>query len=119
MSAIFYYDADQKASAEESYEKQLKQCNIHTILLPSETFYEAEDYHQKYQLRHHKTLIESLGLNDRKKLLDSQVAARLNGWLNGYGSFEQFLEEKNSLGLQKKELERYMEMAIKNAVRHC
>jgi len=123
MSAIFYYDADQKAAAKGSFEKQLTKCSqttmIHTLLLPSEAFYEAEDYHQKYRLRHHQFLIEKLGLNDRNKILDSQLAARLNGWLNGYGSVEQFLEEKNNLGLQQKEVETYLVPAIKNAVRHC
>lgn len=119
MSAIFYYDSDQKAAAKASFEKQLKKCSIHTLVLPSQTFYDAEDYHQKYRLRGHKYLLQTLGLEDRDKILHSHLATRLNGWLNGYGSVEQFLQEKTSLGIQEKELEKYLVPAIKNAVRHC
>jgi peptide-methionine (S)-S-oxide reductase len=119
MSAIFYADADQQRVAEESFQRQLQKCRIHTLLLPSENFYDAEDYHQKYRLRAHKYLIDSLGLQDREKILRSQLAARLNGWLNGYGSVEQFLQEKDKLGLERKEIETYLLPAIKNAVRHC
>ena len=49
-SAIFYHDDEQKRLAEESFaeEEKKRKKKIFTCLQPLETFYLAEDYHQKY-----------------------------------------------------------------------
>jgi len=118
MSAIFYHDNEQMKAAEKSFEEAKKKCDtVHTLLLPAQKFYTAEDYHQKYRLRAHKYLLEQLEL-DNRRLLESPLAARLNGWLNGYGSLEQFEREKSKLGL-KSDLIQYLIPAIKTAERHC
>lgn len=51
-SVIFYHTKEQKKAAEES-KKHLQEIgiyknNIVTDILPAETFFEAEEYHQKY-----------------------------------------------------------------------
>jgi len=55
-SAIFYHDEQQKAVAEELIRKLNKSClwkkPIVTQLVPLDTFYLAEDYHQEYFSRH-------------------------------------------------------------------
>ena len=119
MSAIFYHDEDQKREAESTMSDQQKKYArpVATKILPVGTFTDAEDYHQKYRLRHHPFLMDSLKLNDGL-ILNSHLAARLNGWLSGYGSMNQFEDEKESLKLTKEQIE-YMRKNIKNAVRHC
>jgi len=49
-SAVFFHDAEQEATAKASKERwQLKfQRPIVTQIVPAQTFYVAEDYHQQY-----------------------------------------------------------------------
>ena len=51
-SAIFYHDAEQEAAARASKER-LERSGVHkrpivTEIVPAQTFYQAEDYHQQY-----------------------------------------------------------------------
>ena len=46
-------------------------------------------YHQKYILRQHAHIVEKLGLTDAE-LIKSKAACRLNGYLGGYGTSEDF-----------------------------
>ena len=55
-------------------------------------------YHQKYMLRQRSTLLKSLGLND-EELKRSRVAARLNGYVGGFGSLKSFEAEVDKLKL--------------------
>jgi hypothetical protein len=60
---------------------------VQTAVEPLGVFYCAEDYHQKYSLRHRADLLDEFrarGYDDRQ-LVDSTVAARLNGYLAGEG----------------------------------
>ena len=53
-------------------------------------------YHQKYLLRQQPTLLGSLGLNS-VEVMNSSVAARLNGYVGGHGSLKQFEAEVDEL----------------------
>jgi peptide-methionine (S)-S-oxide reductase len=114
MSAIFYYNENQKSDAEASLKaiEAKERRPVATLILPAERFYEAENYHQKYLLRRHPSLVNSLGLND-KQLITSHVAAKLNGFVGGYGSVEQFNAEAKSLGLSNEQTE-YIRNAMKS-----
>ena len=51
-SAIFYHDPEQEAAAQASKER-LERSGVHkrpivTEIVPAQTFYQAEDYHQQY-----------------------------------------------------------------------
>ena len=55
-SAIFFHDEEQKQIAEKSKEELVKsgkfQKQIVTEIIPAPEFYKAEEYHQKYFVKH-------------------------------------------------------------------
>jgi peptide-methionine (S)-S-oxide reductase len=103
MAAVFYHDDEQKKLAEESraHEASKRKGEIQTQILPFTTFYRAEDYHQKYQLRREKNLLKEF---ERMypadgDLVDSTAAARVNGYLGGYGTSADLQTDLSRLGL--------------------
>lgn len=104
MSAIFYHDEEQKKLAEQTMkqEKAKRSRPITTLILPAKTFYEAEDYHQKYILQsRYAWILQTLDV-DPDNLTRSHVATRLNGYVGGYGPLERFEAEREKLGLDDK-----------------
>lgn len=61
-------------------------------------FVVAEGYHNKFYLRQDKKLLAALAV-DEAALIDSHVAARVNGFVGGHGSREQLEDEIESYGL--------------------
>lgn len=100
MSAIFYHDDEQKTLAERTMKEQASKHrkNIATKILPAKEFYNAEDYHQKFLLQKHGALLSSMDVEPGDDLIRSHAAARLNGYVGGYGSLEQFETEWEKLG---------------------
>jgi peptide methionine sulfoxide reductase MsrA len=76
---------------------------VSTTVEPLGPFTRAEDYHQKYTLRHWKPILAELkrAYPDERDLVDSTAAARLNGYLAGKGSPAQLERELASLGLSQ------------------
>jgi peptide-methionine (S)-S-oxide reductase len=103
MSAVFYHnDAQKKLALETRDREQARQrARIATKILPVETFYVAEDYHQKYVLREEASLMREFQamLPDPKDFRNSTAAARVNGYLGGHGSKEMIQKEIDKLGL--------------------
>merc|ERR550534_2865753 len=87
--------------------KRKKQRNrpIATEIAPATEFTDAENYHQKYLLQHHPWLLESLEIHPGDHLIKSHVAARLNGYIGGYGNIKDFNIEAPHLGLNEKMME--------------
>ena len=103
MKAVFYQNEQQRELALASkvaVEKKIG-STVKTEIVPLQTFTMAEDYHQKFTLKGHKGLKkEMMRIYPRHQdLVDSTAAARLNGYLGGYGSKEQLAKEIESLGL--------------------
>lgn len=101
QSAIFYRTDDQERIARASTQSETdKRGDLVTELIGLGTFYLAEIYHQKYQLRHHDALLGELkNVYDENQLVNSTVAARLNGLVTGYGRAEWYKEEVERYGL--------------------
>lgn len=103
MPVIFYHDLGQKALAEQTKEAEAKKRGreIHTEIRPASTFYLAEDYHQKYYLRSEPSLLSEMEHHypSVADLVRSTAAARINGYIGGYGTQAALQAEIDSLGL--------------------
>ena len=104
-SIVFYHNEDQKRLAEADRE-ELEMASgkrIYTEVRPFEWFYLAEDYHQKYYLQLSRDIMKEIAgfYTNLEDFVHSPSAARLNGYIKGYGSIEQLEEELCSLGLSQ------------------
>lgn len=79
-------------------------CCIRDNLVDLYDFFSPFRYHQKYLLKRHHKVFRSLNLSD-EEVLDSHVAARLNGYLNGDGCSEQLLKEVYTWGLNNQQID--------------
>ena len=103
-SNIFYHDGAQRQAAEDSrlaVESRLG-GPVFTSIRPAGVFTRAEDYHQKYFLQRHPLIVAAFArmVADVQEGFDtSTVAARLNGFLGGFGGKAQLMAEINWYGL--------------------
>jgi len=109
-SAIWFAD-DQQLKIIESTMAPLEErfgTKLTTEVLPLQAFYSAEDYHQKYSLQHHKSVMEMFRhmYPQFGDFNDSTAAARLNGFSAGYGQKALFETEKSLYGFEAEVLER-------------
>jgi hypothetical protein len=72
-----------------------------TVILPLTTFRLAESYDQKFKLRQEPELLREFEVMypDASELIASTAAARVNGYLGGYGSDAALQDEIGSFGL--------------------
>jgi peptide-methionine (S)-S-oxide reductase len=110
MAAVFYHNDEQKDLAMETRDRLLPQVTgkifsrkgkIQTKILPTSEFYLAEDYHQKYLLRKTPLLIKEFAAiyPSTSDLVNSTAAARVNGYVGGYGTEAMLQAEIDGLGL--------------------
>jgi len=121
-SIIFYHNKEQKELAEESYQKRLDE-NSNTVLteiIPYKDFTLAELYHQKYYLQVEQNLMQD-ALRNRDNFegfMNSTEAARLNGYVGGYGDPATLEKELESYGLSDEGEKILLEIA-KNGLQHA
>ena len=106
MVAFFFHDAEQKRQIEakrEAVEQRWKET-LHLEILPADSFYRAEDYHQKYYLQRHSELMDDLQgfYPDFQDVVDSTAAARLNGFLGGARTHLLQAEDLGRYGLSER-----------------
>jgi len=103
---LFYHNQQQKVIAQASKRELVAEGEgeIYTSIQKLNDFYPAEDYHQKYHLRRSGRFIKEIKsiYPDPDDLRDSTAAARLNGYLAGYGSPEEVRANIRKLGLSPK-----------------
>jgi methionine-S-sulfoxide reductase len=102
-AAVFFHTDEQKRLAEESKRREETRVKgrIVTEILPAGEFTWAEDYHQKYLLRSEHDLLRELSAIYPKEedFVNSTAAARINGYLDGYGTLAELQEDLPGLGL--------------------
>ena len=114
-SAVLYADqAQQKAAlASQAGWEAKRQRKTTTEIAALKKFTAAEDYHQKYRLRQHRSWMAALAriypAGVDQAILDSTVAARLNGYLAGEGSLALLSKELTKMGLTGPEQRRLWE----------
>jgi peptide-methionine (S)-S-oxide reductase len=105
MSIIFFHDAEQQQEAMRSRDaiQQRKPLKIRTEISPLSVFYLAEDYHQKYYLQSTPELMNEFRsfYPVHKDFVNSTAAARVNGYLGGYGMLISLQAELADLGLSE------------------
>jgi methionine-S-sulfoxide reductase len=103
MNVVFYHSDDQKRLAEDSKARVAEKTGspVQTAILPATPFTLAEDYHQKYYLKMTPAVLHELSryYPNSGDLVGSRAAARLNGYVAGYGSPAQLQEELPEMGL--------------------
>lgn len=116
-TAIFYHNDEQKKLAEETRDKieATQKIKVQTEILPFSRFYVAEAYHQKYGLRGNSEFMREFRstYSSDEALMNSTAAARVNGYLSGFGGGAALQEEIDSFGLTPEAQRRLLELAKK------
>jgi peptide-methionine (S)-S-oxide reductase len=122
-SAIFYTTDQQRELANES--RKAEEANvgqtIYTDIAPHASFYVAEDYHQKYYLRQTSDIVNAIYTiyPNPADFRDSATAARLNGYLGGYGDFETLKSTLDKLGLSESGKRTLMQVTSSGLTHAC
>jgi len=123
MSAVFYHDEEQKELAFKTKEEQAAEQNrqIFTEIIPYSEFYAAEAYHQKYALRQDAAIMQEFKVMypSFDKIVSSTAAARVNGYLGGFGSIEALREEVESYGLSRSSGKQLLNTVTSACRIHC
>lgn len=103
MSLVLYHNDEQKRMAMETRdcEEAGTGSKIYTEIIPAAKFYLAEAYHQKYRLQQKPDLMKEFSViyPNTDDFTASTAAARVNGYLGGYGTFASLQKELSSFGL--------------------
>lgn len=102
-AAVWFADDAQREIAAAGGQRAARErgAELATAIEPLRRFYRAEDYHQKYGLRHERVIADELLLRygEDRAMVDSTAAARINGYLGGYGRRAQLEALAPKLGL--------------------
>jgi len=117
MAAVFFHNDEQKRLAMETRDRVAAKAKgkIHTQILPATKFYLAEAYHQKYRLRHEGDLMREFSTiyPATEDFVNSTAAARVNGYLSGYGTFTELQEEVDGFGLSPTRAETLLDIVYR------
>jgi peptide-methionine (S)-S-oxide reductase len=113
-SIIFYHDEEQRRLAMETRDGEASRLGqeLYTEIAPFSRFYLAEDYHQKYRLQQVPELADAFRAiyPDAEDFVNSTAAARVNGYLAGYGTLEALQAEFDDLALSPEAKQKLLEI---------
>ena len=112
QTVLFYANAEQERIAIASRDRVAEGGGrVLTRVEPLRSFYQAEDYHQKYYLRSNPRLRDYYTsiYPDADDLMNSTAVARVNGYLAGYGTRRELEAEAERLGLTQAVLDQLLE----------
>lgn len=116
-NAVFYHNEQQRrlAMASKTALEQKIGRTVRTEVVPLRSFTMAEDYHQKYILDSHNGLKKEMSriYPRHQDFVNSNAAARLNGYVGGHGAKDQLSREIESLGLSAEGKKTLTEMVRK------
>eukprot|EP01080_Neovahlkampfia_damariscottae_P009131 gene9131-1220_t len=98
MSAIWYHDEEQKILALKTASEQPDK--VYTVIEPFKFWTNAEYYHQKYLLQMKPGIMEMFSESSQEEFINSELAAKLNGFVNGHlnlQSIKEFLKHSKDL----------------------
>jgi peptide-methionine (S)-S-oxide reductase len=92
---------------------------VHTEVIPFNAFYLAEDYHQKYRLQQQRDLLQEFETMypNMEDLVNSTAAARVNGYLEGFGNLKEIEAEVGNLGLSTKGASKLVDIVKRSKTR--
>ena len=123
MSAVFYHDSQQYdlAAQKKDFEAMKLNSRVYTEIIPYSEFYLAEDYHQKYALQHNQEIMKEFKsiYPIFERIVSSTAAARVNGYLGGFGDVKTLEGEISSYGLSP-ESQKQIIASVRTSTRfHC
>ena len=111
---VFYHGERQKALALKTRDQTAARIKepVATEILPAGPFTPAEGYHQKYYLRQRPGLLAEFEAiyPTPKALAGSTAAARVNGYLAGFGGPADLKAELDGLGLSPDSRRKLMDL---------
>jgi peptide-methionine (S)-S-oxide reductase len=122
-SAIFYAIDEQRLTAIESKQEEEARLGrqVLTSIEPLTNFYSAENYHQKYYLQQNSEFMAELLkiYPDPENFVNSTAAARLNGYVGGWGDPDQLEQQINIFGLSESGKQELREIAKSGLISGC
>ncbi|SFH90376.1 peptide-methionine (S)-S-oxide reductase [Tindallia magadiensis] len=114
MSILLFHDEEQEKIIERSrqaYEEKSGK-SVLTEIKKLDKFYSAEGYHQKYYLQNRPGIVEEVrGMySEFNHFVDSTTAARLNGYVAGKGTMEDFEQDIAKINLSEETEQRIREL---------
>jgi peptide-methionine (S)-S-oxide reductase len=104
-SAIFFTSEQQEKLAGETKQREETRLGqkLYTAIEPYTSFTIAEDYHQKYYLQLRSDIVNELlsVYPDPADFRDSTAAARINGYVGGYGDPDSLKKNLDKIGLSQ------------------
>lgn len=100
---VFFHNEEQEAVALATRDALAQElgAEVKTDLRAYENFTSAEAYHQKYYLQNRREIFDAVKAMypSFDSFVDSTTAARINGYVAGYGTQEQFEEDVTLISL--------------------
>jgi peptide-methionine (S)-S-oxide reductase len=120
-AVVFYRDDRQKALALKTRDQVAARLHgpVATEILPAGEFTLAEDYHQKYYLRQRPDLLGEFTAiyPTRDALAASTAAAKVNGYVAGYGAPADLQADLDGLGLSPTARRKLVDLVAASAAR--